>query len=98
MAKRKIHVEMTCQVTLVVDDEVTTPEYEGETLMTAYLNPDRMVQPANPDHLWLYLAEWCGVRGRRISSIDGYADFPDEALHASSGEFQVESVWEETDG
>jgi hypothetical protein len=78
--KRRYEVEMTCTVTLEVDDEVVSDSYPGETILTAHENRDRFVEGSTLETALFSLACGIGVDGRRTRNLDGWADFPEDAV------------------
>lgn len=93
--KRQYEVEMTCTVTIEVDDEVTSEHYPGETVLTAHLNRERFIEGSTLETALGALAQEVGVDNRSVSRIDGWADFPDEmARSVGYPHFSVDSVTE----
>lgn len=85
MAKRTFDIELICNLTIEVDDEVTSEAYPGETVLTAHANEQRFIAGTERDDALMHAAITVGVEGRRLSMVDGWADFSDEAVRLVEG-------------
>lgn len=79
--KRQFEVQMTCAVTLEIDDEVVSP-YDGDTILTRHSNVEwqrNYYGDIGFDRSLMDLAVQVGIGGRSVGNVDGWADFSDDA-------------------
>lgn len=96
--RRTYDVTLSVEVTVEIDDEAESEFYEGETILTAHTNPERFVEGSTQKTVIGSLAQALGMDNRRMGSVDGWADFPEDSASAYETHVAVESVYEITDG
>lgn len=94
--KRRFEVEVQTTVIVEIDDEVTSADYEGETILTAHENRERFIEGSTFDTAIGSLAIALGINSRTMGNVDGWADFPREAAWGVVGDSTVTDIYEVT--
>lgn len=82
---KRYEVEMSVTVTLEIDETASSEYYPGETVLNRHANAEwqrNYYGDIGFDRSLMDLAVQVGIDRRPVSSIDGWADFPDEAVKA----------------
>jgi hypothetical protein len=79
VTKRRVEVEVTTRIVMDIDDQAVS-DWDGRTLLTCHENPERFVPGSTLGTSLAAAAVTVGLWGSR----DGWADYPVEAIWASS--------------